>query len=104
MPVKIQQISRLGKYMKKAKHLSGSLIMQKRKSRRKSKKGNELVIIKPLGGHSYTEFLTKLMQYLKPEDVDDAIRSISKSKAGSVLLVLGKGREKGKFRDTIKTY
>lgn len=46
--------------------------------------------------------LEALRKNLKPKEADVDIRSISKTKTGSILLVMGKGGEKDKFRDAIK--
>lgn len=73
-----------------------------KKKLKKPKQKTEDVVIKPLEGYSYAEVLKALRKNVKPKEADVAVRSISKTKTGSILLVMGKGGEKDKFRDAIK--
>lgn len=75
---------------------------KKKKRPRKPKRRSEAVVIKPCEGHSYADVLRNLRQNVRPEDSDVAVRSISKTKAGAILLVMGNGGEKNKFRDLIR--
>lgn len=68
----------------------------------KPKERSEAVMIKPQQGHSYADVLKDLRSKVKPEDNNVAVRSIRKTKTGAILLVMGKGGNKGEFCNAVK--
>ena len=85
-------------------------VLKKRKRKRsqkriprKLKNKPEAVLVKPTSGYSYAEVLTNLKAKVRPEATNVAVRSISKTKSGAILLVIGKGGEKGKFCEAIRS-
>lgn len=63
---------------------------------------SDAVIIRPTEGHSFADVLKNLRSNIKPEETEVAVRSIRKTKAGAILLELGKGGRKDDFCDAIK--
>lgn len=70
--------------------------------KKKAKNRPDAVIIKPSSGHSYSDVLKNIRQNVRPEETEVAIRSISKTKTGAILLVMAKGGQHEKFCEAIK--
>lgn len=77
--------------------------MRKRGKRKpQPRKRLDAVLIKPAEGKSYAEVLQQLKRSVKPEEAEVTVRSVRKTKDGSLLLELLDGGKKKQFCDTIR--
>ena len=74
---------------------------QRRERPKRPQNKPDAVVIKPKDGHSYADVLKNLREKINPKETEVAVQSVRKTKAGALLLIMGKGGRKDEFRDAI---
>lgn len=75
---------------------------KRRKRKPQPRKRLEAVLVKPVEGNSYANVLRELKKSVKPEEAEVTVKSVRKTKDGSLLLELLDGGRRNQFLDAIK--